>query len=519
MKILLKQYKVYPWTNYNQCCFRGYFTHSGKVYRGIEAANHIINLLGNGEEKLDSILTDLDGVFSFIIENENSIIFGVDRLRGFPVFYTMNENDIVIGDDIDEIIHGIQNPSINKFAEKDLLSTCLFVLGDETLIEGVLQVRAGEVCIYNKQTKRLKKDQYFRTVHESFYDDNDISSIKQAFYDAYSKTGENMVRLLEGRTAVVPLSGGADSRMIVDMLKKQNYKNVVCFTYGKKDNYEAKISKQVASQYGYDWYFIEYNKDTMWQVSKSKEAEAYSNYAFMYCATPHFQDFYAVQELKKRGLIDSDSVFIPGHSGDIPNGNHIAGLYMNEYVSKEDCQKSMLKFCYNEHPMQFKERMTKYYPLPDSGTPQDYATIEEWMDTAERQSKFIVNSVRVYEYFGYEWLIPLWDKAQFDFWEHISLQWRYKRKLYYYIVNDRMPSTNDMTIKKHIESKMREMPVIHQIASRIRRVENWWRSPLLLERFFSPKDYFKACFVEKSTFDFNTLYSKMLIKNMKRAFK
>ena len=41
--------------------------------------------------------------------------------------------------------------------------------------------------------------------------------------------------------------------------------------------------------------------------------------------------------------------------------------------------------------------------------PDQSSAFESW-DISERQPKFIVNSLRVYEYFGYEWWIPFWDK-------------------------------------------------------------------------------------------------------------
>ena len=42
----------------------------------------------------------------------------------------------------------------------------------------------------------------------------------------------------------------------------------------------------------------------------------------------------------------------------------------------------------------------------------------------ERQAKFIVNSVRVYEFFGYAWRIPLWDRELIDFFLKVPLKYR-----------------------------------------------------------------------------------------------
>jgi hypothetical protein len=39
----------------------------------------------------------------------------------------------------------------------------------------------------------------------------------------------------------------------------------------------------------------------------------------------------------------------------------------------------------------------------------------EIFDWRERQSKFIVSAIRPYRFFGYQWLMPLWDKRFIDF--------------------------------------------------------------------------------------------------------
>ena len=49
---------------------------------------------------------------------------------------------------------------------------------------------------------------------------------------------------------------------------------------------------------------------------------------------------------------------------------------------------------------------------------------------SERVAKFIVNSIRVYEFFGYSWRIPLWDNQLMDFFSKLSLKFRMDEFLY-----------------------------------------------------------------------------------------
>ncbi len=59
------------------------------------------------------------------------------------------------------------------------------------------------------------------------------------------------------------------------------------------------------------------------------------------------------------------------------------------------------------------------------------ADIIEYQDYQERQAKFINNAIRVYEFWGYEWRTPFWDKNILEYWSWIPLSWRYGRRLYF----------------------------------------------------------------------------------------
>lgn len=55
----------------------------------------------------------------------------------------------------------------------------------------------------------------------------------------------------------------------------------------------------------------------------------------------------------------------------------------------------------------------------------------ECFNWQERQSKFIANSVKCYEYFGFEWRIPLWDNEIADYWMRVPARCRYGRNLFF----------------------------------------------------------------------------------------
>ena len=61
---------------------------------------------------------------------------------------------------------------------------------------------------------------------------------------------------------------------------------------------------------------------------------------------------------------------------------------------------------------------------------ESYSNAVECFDFDNRQAKFIVNSVRVYEFFDFSWRIPLWDNDLIDFFRRVPLKYRTNTYLY-----------------------------------------------------------------------------------------
>ncbi len=148
-----------------------------------------------------------------------------------------------------------------------------------------------------------------------------------------------------------------------------------------------------------------------------------------------------IYELKKRRLIDEDAIFVNGQSGDFISGNHIPKsindrttsfeLVIKEYILKHNkywsillnkkymgIVRNLLKKQINSILESTKSRKINYYGL--------YETIEFY----NRQVKYVINGTRNYEYFGYEWRMPLWDYEYLKYWEKVSFKNKLSQKLY-----------------------------------------------------------------------------------------
>jgi len=58
---------------------------------------------------------------------------------------------------------------------------------------------------------------------------------------------------------------------------------------------------------------------------------------------------------------------------------------------------------------------------------ESFVSLCECRNISVRQAEFIVNSVRVYEFFGYEWYSPIWNSEIMGFWAKVSLKYRIKK--------------------------------------------------------------------------------------------
>jgi len=80
----------------------------------------------------------------------------------------------------------------------------------------------------------------------------------------YKNVFSRLIESVQGRTIVIPLSGGYDSRSSAAILKKLGYGNVICFTYGRPESFEVQTSEKVAKDLGYKWCFINYAYKNEW---------------------------------------------------------------------------------------------------------------------------------------------------------------------------------------------------------------------------------------------------------------
>jgi len=381
--------------------------------------------------EIGSYLLKLDGHFALIMQNESLTVMAVDKIRSIPLFWMGNEVNT----------HAptlVKNKKIKQLNENAILSVKMsgYTINEDTIYQGLNSLIAGQYVFFeNNQVKRNCYYQYqpWKIIQKNDYK-GDLALVTLRIL-------KKMIKSLNGRQVVIPLSAGNDSRLIASGLKHLGYKNVKCYSYGTRGNFEAKIAKIIADKLGYEFKFIPLTFGEERKFYKSQDFQNYLHFADSCVAVPHFQSLSTIPRLKH--WIDKDAIFINGNSGDFISGGHInssmqrdnsalskntrLGIILKQIVSKHFSLWGYLKTERNLEGV--KSQLLNKMPIQITTADKDHG-LYEYSEFVNRQSKYVINGQRSYEFYGYEWRLPLWDDEYLHFWQQVPLELKTNQRLY-----------------------------------------------------------------------------------------
>ncbi|MFR9303127.1 MAG: asparagine synthase-related protein [[Clostridium] symbiosum] len=410
-----------------------------------------------------------NGFFSGIYFKEDEVIAIVDRVRSYPLFYSSYENDLYFSDNPKWIKNQLTSVEWDDKAENEFLLTG-YVTGNNTLYHEIKQIQAGELIYINKGN--FYNYRYHIIPYKSR--NNDIQVWNEEHQKMLITIFNRMVSTFEHSTFVIPLSGGYDSRLIALLLKKVGASKIISFTYGNKDDIEVQLSRGVADALGIDWHHIEYTPQDYKIMLESNEYKEYVQYAARLSSLPHIQDWIAVKKLKEKGIVTKGSVFVPGHLGDVLTGecSDIKPYMYHKDTTIKKGASAIVDYLYtsrlltkkeiNEYINHVSQEMELYCNESINGT----ILYELWW-ARERTSKFIVNSVRIYEFFGFKWWLPFCDEIFWEFWSKVPNSLKIDQKLYSMTIIELMNELMGATIPRDIDLDTQRNTIKHKIVAKL----------------------------------------------------
>ena len=387
------------------------------------------------------VMGELNGNFAAIVGGPGLVHLGVDLVRSIPLFYRVSRAGVMVSDDIRTLRQegdAIDQDSAIEYA------TAGFVTGPHTIFQEVTGLQAGESVSWEPGRAGPSSRRYYQYIC-SFDEGSSVEDLCEALDEVFVGAFKRFIESLNGRQVALALSAGVDSRVVASMLKRLGYDNVLCYCYGVPGNRQLPRSRMVAETLGYRWIHTPYSRDMWIETLRSAEMREYWGFSSNGVSFPHYDDWPAVRMLRERREVSDDAVFVTGISGDFIAGNHLKFLFNPRYhEDPQDFAGAMIK----KHYSMWDDRVTapgvrdaidrrieetlRGFPR---ATDEDMARMYDYWEWQERQTKHIVNSVRIYEFFGYSWGFPLWDRALVDFWKPIPMPLKLDQYLYYKYVS------------------------------------------------------------------------------------
>ncbi len=390
----------------------------------------------------ERLLMAIDGHFALVIRSPEGVLLVTDRVRSIPLLVARNGARCAVGG---SIIALCRHLGITSHDPTGVLQYAMagYTLDDRTIYQNVHILQPGE-WRFIAADGEARQGRWYR--YQPWRVDPKQADWQQSLLACNDALFGKLVRSLDGRPVMLPLSGGLDSRLVASALHRHGHRAVTCFSYGHAGNFEAAAARQVAEKLGYPWYFIEHDTSLVRQTLASDDFRNYVETSDTGAALPFFQDFAAIASLRKQGLVPDGAIFINGNSGDYISGNHVpTKIYDASPLVSWDARADRIIAAFSaKHFSLWRDLRSpanvatigaelarliardSSAPLPEN---LDYA-IWETLELDARQSRFVINGQRIYEHFGYGWRLPLWDNDYLAFWQAVPPALKRAQKLY-----------------------------------------------------------------------------------------
>ena len=236
------------------------------------------------------ILSILDNHFGIIIISPKWCYAAVDYSRGYPIFWKKNPNILMLSSQANLLKnHHLDLNQIIAFRMSG------FTINNGTLWKNIYGLNAGQFLFFNFSDRFFVRN-YFQYIP---YQDKKYSytNYKKKLKNQIDNLIKHIINKAKGKTIIIPLSAGLDSRLIASGLRQFKYNNVKCFSYGIKNNYEALASKKISRKLGYKWTFVNITHALAKQFYKSNNYKNYLKNSVDGAATSTIQGLFAIDYL------------------------------------------------------------------------------------------------------------------------------------------------------------------------------------------------------------------------------
>jgi asparagine synthase (glutamine-hydrolysing) len=397
-------------------------------------------------ESIASLLRNLGGFFSLVFRHSGDRVFAVtDRGRTHPLLYTNQNGRFIISDTPQRLLSALPAPRLDLLAAGEF-ATAGFVSGDRTLVEGIRSIGPATMLRFDPEgtCTSICYREFVPNLALSNPDDFELHAAR--LEDALRQSVARLVDYADGRTLILPLSGGVDSRALFACLLESGYPKIKAFTFGRAWSSDYRVGAEIASASGIPFKAVPYSRSRWRAMWNDPRFGQYLAHAHGLTSVPNLQAVPALIELRESGWVEPDAVFVPALAGFFPGGclpsaAAVEGVVGNgvdydrllDALMQRHFRTSNLKRVESSLQARFREQLralSEAHPSLAAANPVErMVLLSEAMEYHERQAKFIGNACRYFDSQGYDWWLPMWDAEFVSACESLPIDLRRDKRL------------------------------------------------------------------------------------------
>ncbi|CAM2898321.1 asparagine synthase-related protein [Actinomyces slackii] len=359
-----------------------------------------------------------DGQWTVVRPRGQDLVLETDRARSHHLLFAYADSRWIVTDDPQHMRSHLGSWRRDHQAAEAFAHMAL-VPGSRTLVEGVGATESAATVVLRPDGSWEQRtwDSY-RYAVEPITDEAEFDA---AFDAALDRAVGRLLERTAGRSLVLPLSGGLDSRLLATWLRRLGAADIVAYTYGKPGDREGAVSRDVAAALDIPWLRIDLDVAEMARVWQGPEGARFQEQTWGMTSLPHVQDWYALRTLRRRSLIDEGAVILPGHT--------IVGNTHDEHLLGPAASRARVLAAIASHHTTLqgdgraagrlallrRELLRTEALAPVTGE-RGAQELIEWFNIRERQAKYINASMKAYEAMGYDWALPMLDTEVWECW-------------------------------------------------------------------------------------------------------
>jgi asparagine synthase (glutamine-hydrolysing) len=389
---------------------------------------------------LRPVLAGLKGHYALVAEGQGWVLAVVDKVRSCPLFYLLRQDELLLSN-WSETLEQAAGPLEQDPAAELEFRMAGYVTGRRTMRRGMRQLQAGEALLFTAEQGGAVLDRYY--LFDAAPLDLDDAGFVQALAEATDAIFRRTAEDLAGRRVLIPLSAGLDSRLVLAKLLEHGHDRIQCFSYGPAGNADAKGAKVLAERMGAPWRFVPYTRRGVREYFWSGDRSRYWRFASNRASLPFMVDECALAALRQEGFLRPDDVMVNGQSGDFISGGHIRGYHFpaleaGRAYGRETALDAIRRKHFALHADLYADRLSEVEPgleelvglAPGAYDREALMRAYERWEWQERQSKYVINGQRSYDFAGLEWRLPLWDDEYMHFWPRVPYRLKVGQELY-----------------------------------------------------------------------------------------